>query len=95
MRTVNIVDEDDHYIIDDEFHCKGTLTPGTPQTPLVILQLLPSGSTQGRGMEILLSILTAQVKTGSTSENLLKEIRKIVYSFYWAKQMSIKYTIAY
>ena len=42
-----------------------------------------------------LSILTAQVKTGSTSENLLKEIKEIVYSFYWVKQMSIKYTIAY
>ena len=42
MRTVNIVDEDDLYIIDDELHCKGTLTLRTPQTPLVILQLLPS-----------------------------------------------------
>ena len=55
----------------------------------------PPPPTQKKQQLQRLSILTAQVKTGSTSENLLKEIREIVYSFYWVKQMSIKYTIAY
>ena len=32
-----------------------------------------------------LPIALAQVKTGNTSENLLNEIRQIIYSLYWAK----------
>ena len=32
-----------------------------------------------------LPIALAQVKAGSTSENLLNEMRQITCSFYWAK----------
>ena len=53
-------------------------------------ELFPSKSTKGRGLKILtskemlqrLSIVLAQVKTGNNSENLLNEIRQIVYSLY-------------
>ena len=46
--------------------------------------------TQGRALKILtpkqmlqkLSIALAQVKAGNTSENLLNEIRQIIYSLY-------------
>ena len=37
-----------------------------------------------------LPIAFAQVKAGSTSENLLNEIRKIVYCFYRAKEITEK-----
>ena len=51
----------------------------------------------GEGLKILtpkhilqrLPIALAPVKTANTSENLLNEIRKIVYSLYWGKE-SIK-----
>ena len=29
-----------------------------------------------------------QVKAGNTSENLFNEIRKIIYSLYWAKEFT-------
>ena len=32
-----------------------------------------------------LPIVQAQTKAGNTSENLLNEIRQIIYSFYWVK----------
>ena len=32
-----------------------------------------------------LPIALAQVNTGNTSENLLNEIRQIIYSLHWAK----------
>ena len=35
-----------------------------------------------------LPIALAQVKAGSTSENLLNEIRQIIYSLYWAIQIT-------
>ena len=35
-----------------------------------------------------LPIALAQVKAGYTSENLLNEIRQIIYSLYWAKEMT-------
>ena len=35
-----------------------------------------------------LSIALAQVKAGNTSENLLNEIRQIIYSLYWAKEIT-------
>ena len=35
-----------------------------------------------------LAIALAQVKTGNTSENFLKEIRKIIYSLYRAKEIT-------
>ena len=31
-----------------------------------------------------------QVKAGNTSENLLSEIRQIIYSLYWAKEITKK-----
>ena len=35
-----------------------------------------------------LPITLAQVKAGNKSENLLNEIRQIVYSLYWAKEIT-------
>ena len=35
-----------------------------------------------------LPIALAQVKTVKTSENLLNEIRQIIYSLYWAKEIT-------
>ena len=37
-----------------------------------------------------LPIVLAQVKAGNTSENLLDEIRQIVYSLYRAKEITKK-----
>ena len=34
-----------------------------------------------------LPISTAQAKVGNTSENLLNEIRQIIYSLYWVKEI--------
>ena len=36
----------------------------------------------------ILPIALAQVKAGNTSENLLNEIRQILYSLYWAKAIT-------
>ena len=57
-------------------------------------------ATQGKGLKILtpaskqmlqrLQITLAQVKVGNTSENILNEIRKIIYSFYRAKKVTKK-----
>ena len=52
----------------------------------------------GRGLKILtpvqmlqrLPIALAQVKAGNTSENLLNEIRQIIYSMYQAKEITKK-----
>ena len=38
-----------------------------------------------------LPIALAQVKTGNTSENLLTEIRQIIYSLYQEKEVTQKY----
>ena len=54
--------------------------------------------TTGSGLKILtpkqmlqgLPIVLAQVKAGNTSENLLNEIRQIVYSLYRAKEVTKK-----
>ena len=40
-----------------------------------------------------LPIALAQVKAGNSSENLLNEIREIIYSLYHAKEITKKYTI--
>ena len=45
-------------------------------TPKQLLQRLP--------------IALAQVKAGNNSENLLNEIRQIVYSLYWSKEITKK-----
>ena len=38
-----------------------------------------------------LPIALAQVKVGNTSENLLNEIRQVIYSLYQAKEITKKY----
>ena len=53
---------------------------------------------KGKGIKILaskemlqrLSIALAQVKFGNTSENLLNEMRQILYSLYRAKEITKK-----
>ena len=60
--------------------------------------LLVSEVTKGTGLKILtpkqtlqrLLIALAQVKAGNNSENLLNEIRKIVYSLYQSKEITKK-----
>ena len=55
-----------------------------------------SRSLQGKGIKILrpkkilkrLLIAIAQVKVGYLSETFLNEIRKIIYSLYWAKEIT-------
>ena len=37
-----------------------------------------------------LPIAFAQIKAGNTSENLLNEIKQIIYSLYWAKEITKK-----
>ena len=54
--------------------------------------------TKGTGLKILtpkqmiqrLPIALAQVKAGNNSQNLLNEIRQIIYSLYHAKEMAKK-----
>ena len=54
--------------------------------------------TKGTGLKILtpkqlfqrLPIALVQVKAGNNSENLLNEIRKIVYSWYQSKEITKK-----
>ena len=56
--------------------------------------------TKGKGLKILtpkqmiqrLPIALAQVKAGHNSENLLNEIRQIIYSLYQSKKLLKKYT---
>ena len=56
------------------------------------------GETKGKGLKILtpkqmlqrLPIALAQVKVGNNSENLLNEIRQILYSLYQSKQITKK-----
>ena len=49
-------------------------------TPKQVLQRLTIALAHGK-----------QVKAGSTSENLLNEIRQIIYSLYWANEFTKKY----
>ena len=63
--------------------------------------LFPLKSTTGTGLKILtpkqmlqrLPIALAQVKAGNNSENLLNEIRQIVYSLYHSKEITEVYKI--
>ena len=56
------------------------------------------GKNEGKELKILtpkqlvqrLPIVLAQVKAGNNSENLLKEIRQIVYSLYQLKEITKK-----
>ena len=60
--------------------------------------IFPIKATKGKGLKILipkqmlqrLPIALAQVKVGNTSENLLNEIRQIIYSLYQAKEITKK-----
>ena len=60
--------------------------------------LAKQNETQGKGLEILtpkemlqrLPIALAQVKAGNNSENLLSEIRQIIYSLYQSKEITKK-----
>ena len=55
-------------------------------------------SQEGEGLKILtpnqmlkrLPVALAQVKAGNNSESLLHEIRQIVYSLYWSKEITKK-----
>ena len=59
------------------FHIKATKDEGLKiLTPKQMLQKLP--------------MLLAQVIAGNTSENLLNEIRQIIYSLYQAKEITKK-----
>ena len=59
--------------------------------------MFPLKQTQGTGINIppkqmlqRLPVTLAHVKVANTSENLLNEIRQIVYSLYQAKEITIK-----
>ena len=60
--------------------------------------IFPIKATKGKGPKILttkqmfqrLPIVLTQVKAGDTSENLLNEIRQIIYSLYQAKEITKK-----
>ena len=61
-------------------------------------EVFPLKLTRGTGINILtpkqmlqrLPVTLAHVKVANTSENLLNEIRQIVYSLYQAKEITIK-----
>ena len=61
-------------------------------------ELKNKAKNQGKGLKILtpkellqrLPIALAQVKAGNNSENLLNEIRQIVYSLYQSKEITKK-----
>ena len=61
-------------------------------------RIFPIKATKGEGLKILtpqqmlqrLPIAFAQVKAGNTSENLLNEVRQIIYFLYRAKEITKK-----
>ena len=61
--------------------------------------IFPKKAMQGEGLKILTSkqmlqrfpIALAKVKASNTSENLLNEIRQIIYFLYQAKELLRKY----
>ena len=68
---------------------------------MIILELylkLNTKQNMGEGLKTLtrkqmlqrLPIALAQVKAGNTSENLLNEIRQVIYSLYQAKEITKK-----
>ena len=58
--------------------------------------VFPMKEKQGKGLRVLtpkqmlqrLPIELAQVKAGNISENLLNQIRQIIYSLYWTKKVT-------
>ena len=65
-------------------------------TILALYLKLNTKKKYGEGLEILtpkqmlhrLRIALIQVNAGNTSENLVDEIRQIIYSLYWAKEIT-------
>ena len=65
-------------------------------TILALYLKLNTKKKYGEGLEILtpkqmlhrLRIALVQVNAGNTSENLVDEIRQIIYSLYWAKEIT-------
>ena len=63
-----------------------------------LLMMSKQNETKGTGLKILtpkqmlqrLPIALAQVKAGNNSENLLNEIRQIIYSLYQSKEITKK-----
>ena len=61
-------------------------------------EIIPIKATKVEGLKVLipkqmvqrLTITLTQVKAGDTSENLLNEIRKIIYFLYRAKEFTKK-----
>ena len=81
----------------DNYESAHALYEGRELTPNVFKTgIFPIKATQGKGVKILtlkqmlqiLPIALAQVKADNTSENLLNEIRQIIYSLYWAKEIT-------
>ena len=80
--VINLFRDYIEMLSDANYDAKKSETKGTgikTLTPKQMLQRLP--------------IALAQVKAGNNSENLLNEIRSIVYSLYQPKQITKKYTI--
>ena len=77
--VINIFNDYIEMLSDANYTAKFKKTKGTGLkllTPKQVLQRLP--------------IALAQVKTGNNSENLLNEIRQIVYSLYQSKEIAKK-----
>ena len=58
----------------------------------MMASLFPNCPVIGNGKEMIqrLPVALAQVKAGNTSENLLNEIRQIIYSLYREKEVTKK-----
>ena len=67
------------------FQIKATKGKGSPSNLAMHLKILTPKQILQR-----LPIALAQVKAGNTSENLLNEIRQIIYSLYQAKEITKK-----
>lgn len=91
--TIRHVNSDDSYIYDGE--CDPLMIPTTPS--VVLVNCLQQGDQQKRNQNATskkmlqkLPTLFEQVQACNTYENLLNEIKQIVYLLYQAKQISQK-----
>lgn len=91
--TIRHVNSDDSYIYDGE--CDPLMIPTTPS--VVLVNYLQQGDQQKRNQNATskkmlqkLPTLFEQVQACNTYENLLNEIKQIVYLLYQAKQISQK-----
>ena len=93
LLKVDFFDEDDYLIHYDELDSERTLNARVSNNFTNNTQLTPKGSSQIRGIKILLpkqmfqrlQILLAQVQASSTPESLLNKIQRIVYSLHRPK----------